>query len=104
MKWPGSRQDRCSEQPIVTVGGAVGRAGVPHKEEISQGATEILPQHYRWRRPAPVRHSIEELPPEVPESRIQPGRVFERTVGLDGVPYGYRAMDAREAIKVMVKP
>lgn len=34
----------------------------------------------------------------------EPGRVFDRTVGLDGVPDGYRAMNEREAIKVMVKP
>ena len=33
-----------------------------------------------------------------------PGRVFDRTVGLDGVPDGYRAMNDREAIKVMVTP
>jgi threonine dehydrogenase-like Zn-dependent dehydrogenase len=30
--------------------------------------------------------------------------VFDRTVGLDGVPDGYRTMNDREAIKVMVKP
>jgi len=35
---------------------------------------------------------------------IEPGRVLDRTVGLDGVPDGYRAMNDREAIKVMVKP
>jgi threonine dehydrogenase-like Zn-dependent dehydrogenase len=27
-----------------------------------------------------------------------------RTVDLDGVPEGYRAMNDRESIKVMVKP
>lgn len=31
-------------------------------------------------------------------------KVFDRNVGLDGVPDGYRAMDARESIKVMVTP
>jgi threonine dehydrogenase-like Zn-dependent dehydrogenase len=35
---------------------------------------------------------------------IEPGRVFDRVVGLDEVPDGYRAMNEREAIKVMVKP
>ena len=38
------------------------------------------------------------------EGRIEPGRVFDRVVGLDEVPDGYRAMNAREAIKVMVNP
>ena len=41
---------------------------------------------------------------DVMEGRIQPGRVFDRTVGLDGVPEGYRAMNEREALKVMVRP
>jgi hypothetical protein len=30
--------------------------------------------------------------------------VFHRVVGLDGVPDSYRAMNEREALKVMVKP
>ncbi len=52
--------------------------------------------------PAPVRAYIEELLPDVLGGRIQPGRVFDRVTDLDGVPDGYRAMNAREAIKVMV--
>jgi threonine dehydrogenase-like Zn-dependent dehydrogenase len=36
------------------------------------------------------------------EGRVNPGRVFDRITSLDGVPDGYRAMDAREAIKVMI--
>jgi quercetin dioxygenase-like cupin family protein len=38
------------------------------------------------------------------EGRIQPGRVFDRVIRLDDVPDGYRAVDERQAIKVMVKP
>jgi hypothetical protein len=30
--------------------------------------------------------------------------VFDRTVGLDGVPDSYRAMNDRGAIKVMIAP
>jgi threonine dehydrogenase-like Zn-dependent dehydrogenase len=54
--------------------------------------------------PAPVRAYIEELLPDVLDGRIQPGRVFDRVVGLDEVPDGYRAMNEREAIKVVVQP
>ncbi len=54
--------------------------------------------------PAPVRAYIEDLLPDVMEGRINPGRVFDRVVGLDGVPDGYRAMNEREAIKVMIDP
>jgi threonine dehydrogenase-like Zn-dependent dehydrogenase len=38
------------------------------------------------------------------EGRIDPGRVFDRVVRLDEVPDGYRAMNEREALKVMVEP
>ena len=38
------------------------------------------------------------------EGRINPGRVFDRVVGLEGVPEGYRAVNDRESIMVMVKP
>jgi threonine dehydrogenase-like Zn-dependent dehydrogenase len=37
------------------------------------------------------------------EGRIEPGRVFDRTTDLDGVPDGYRAMNEREAIKVLIE-
>jgi threonine dehydrogenase-like Zn-dependent dehydrogenase len=33
---------------------------------------------------------------------INPGLVFDRTVGLDGVPEGYRAMDNRTALKIRI--
>jgi threonine dehydrogenase-like Zn-dependent dehydrogenase len=54
--------------------------------------------------PAPVRSYIDELLPDVMEGRIEPGRVFDRVVRLDEVPDGYRAMNDREAMKVMVRP
>jgi threonine dehydrogenase-like Zn-dependent dehydrogenase len=50
--------------------------------------------------PAPVRAYIDELLPDILEGRIEPGRV----VDLDGVPDGYRAMNERESLKVMVRP
>src|SRR3989442_1437165 len=54
--------------------------------------------------PAPVRAYIEELLPDVLDGRIEPGRVLDRVITLDQVSEGYRAMNEREAIKVMVKP
>lgn len=53
--------------------------------------------------PAPARAYIEELLPDVLEGRIEPGRVFDWVSRLDEVPDGYRAMNDREAIKVMIK-
>jgi threonine dehydrogenase-like Zn-dependent dehydrogenase len=46
---------------------------------------------------------MHELLPDVMEGRIAPGLVFDRTTNIDGVPGGYRAMNEREAIKVMIE-
>ena len=51
-----------------------------------------------------MRAYIDELLPDVLQGRIEPGRVFDRVTNLDGVPDGYRAMDERESIKVMIAP
>jgi threonine dehydrogenase-like Zn-dependent dehydrogenase len=53
---------------------------------------------------APARAYIEELLPDVLDGAVQPGKVFDRTVDLDGVPDGYRAMADREALKALVRP
>jgi len=38
------------------------------------------------------------------DGTIEPGKVFDSTVDLDGVPDGYRAMADRDALKVLVRP
>jgi threonine dehydrogenase-like Zn-dependent dehydrogenase len=53
--------------------------------------------------PGPAPAYIEELLRDILDGRIEPGRVFDRVLGLDDVPNGYRAMDEREAIKVMIE-
>jgi threonine dehydrogenase-like Zn-dependent dehydrogenase len=53
--------------------------------------------------PAPVRAYVDEHLPDVLGGRIVPGRVFDRIVGLEEVPDGYRAMNEREALKVMIE-
>jgi threonine dehydrogenase-like Zn-dependent dehydrogenase len=89
---------------IARPGGAVGRVGVPQYTEIPAALPAFFGNITVGGGPAPVRAYIEELLPDVLEGRIQPGRVFDRTLDLDGVPDGYRAMDDREAIKVRVTP
>jgi threonine dehydrogenase-like Zn-dependent dehydrogenase len=89
---------------IARAGGAIGRVGVPHYETVPSAQPLFYKNIIVGGGPAPVRAYIEELLPDVLEGRIEPGRVFDRTVGLDGVPDGYRAMDRRESIKVMVQP
>jgi threonine dehydrogenase-like Zn-dependent dehydrogenase len=89
---------------ITRPGGAVGRVGVPHYQAIPRSEMAFYNNITVGGGPAPVRAYIKELLPDVLEGRIEPGRVFERTIGLNDVPDGYRAMDERKAIKVMVKP
>jgi threonine dehydrogenase-like Zn-dependent dehydrogenase len=54
--------------------------------------------------PAPVRAYLEQALPDVLEGRINPGRVFDQTVTFDEIPDGYKTMDSRTALKVLVTP
>jgi len=100
----GTGQAMDTAMAIVRAGGAVGRVGVPHYEVISGAQPMFYGNVAVAGGPAPTRAYIDELLPEVLDGAIDPGRVFDRTVGLDGVPDGYRAMNEREALKVMIKP
>ena len=84
-------------------GGAVGRVGVPQEASISEGESTFFDNVTISGGPAPARAYMEELLPDVLEGRIEPGRVFDRVGSLDEVPDGYRAMNDREAIKVMIE-
>lgn len=88
---------------IARAGGAVGRVGVPQDATMPAAMSTFFRNITIAGGPAPVRAYIEELLPDVIEGRIEPGRVFDRTITLDGVPDGYRAMNDREAIKVMIQ-
>jgi threonine dehydrogenase-like Zn-dependent dehydrogenase len=100
----GYEQSMLTALSIARPGGAVGRVGVPQDESIPASLPTFFNNVTMSGGPAPVRAYIEELLPDVLEGRIEPGRVFDRVVGLDGVPDGYRAMADRESIKVMVRP
>lgn len=88
---------------VVRVGGAISRVGVPQYEEAPVGFASLFGKNITLTGgPAPVRAYIEELLPEVLDGRLEPGKVFDRTVSLNDIPAGYRAMDDRESIKVLV--
>ena len=84
-------------------GGAIGRVGVPHDVTIPAAAPTFFQNLTISGGPAPARAYFAELLPDVLDGKIEPGRVFDRVISLDDVPAGYRAMDEREALKVMVK-
>ena len=95
----------------VRAGGVISRVGVPRYQEATIGFAPVLGFGSMFGQnitltggPGAQRSYVEELLPDVLEGRIDPGRVFDRTVSLAETPEGYRAMDAREAIKVLVRP
>jgi threonine dehydrogenase-like Zn-dependent dehydrogenase len=100
----GTEQSALTSVEIARPGGTVGRVGVPHYPAIPQAQPMFYKNVKVGGGPAPVRAYIEELLPDILDGTIQPGKVFDRTVGLDGVPDGYRAMADRESIKVIVQP
>jgi threonine dehydrogenase-like Zn-dependent dehydrogenase len=89
---------------IVRPGGVISRVGVPQYEEAPIGFGSLFgPNVALTGGPAPVRAYIEQLLPAVLDGTVDPGRVFDSTVDLEGVPDGYRAMDDRKALKVLVQ-
>jgi threonine dehydrogenase-like Zn-dependent dehydrogenase len=89
---------------IARSGGAVGRVGVPQGETMPASLPAFYNNVTVSGGPAPVRAYIDELLPDILDGRIEPGRVFDQIVSLEEVPDGYRAMNERESIKVMVEP
>jgi threonine dehydrogenase-like Zn-dependent dehydrogenase len=54
--------------------------------------------------PAPVRRFLPELIDLIWNRQIDPGKVFDLELPLVQAAEGYRAMDRREAIKVLLRP
>ena len=100
----GTRQALETAFGVVRDGGVVSRVGVPQYTEGPIGFDMVMRNLTLTGGTAPARAYIEQLLPDVLVGTIQPGRLFDRTVGLDEVPDGYRAMAAREALKVLVRP
>ena len=100
----GLEQSELTAIEIARPGGAVGRVGVPQDETMPASQPAFYNNVSVSGGPAPVRAYIEELLPDILEGKIEPGRVLDRVIGLDEAPDGYRAMNEREAIKVMIEP
>jgi threonine dehydrogenase-like Zn-dependent dehydrogenase len=90
---------------IVRPGGVISRVGVPQYDEAPIGMGSLFRHNLRLAGgPAPVCAYIEELMPDILDGTIEPGKVFDATTDLDGVPAGYRAMADRTSLKVLIKP
>ncbi|WP_248897009.1 zinc-dependent alcohol dehydrogenase family protein [Haloplanus halobius] len=87
-------------------GGTVGYVGVPHG--VSEGGMpmfDFFGDNVSLRGGvAPVRAYADELLADVLGGTLDPAPVFTKTVTLANIAEGYRAMDERDALKVLVKP
>lgn len=99
----GTEESMRTAIAITRDGGTVGYVGVPHGAGAGVDTTWMFGRNVSLAGGvAPARVYIPELLPDVLSGAIDPGLVFDRTVDLDGVPAGYRAMDDRSALKVRI--
>ena len=82
-------------------GGTIGYVGVPHGVSF-EGQKLFFGQKRMLGGPAPVRRFLPDLIDRVLNGKIQPGKVFDLQLPLAEVAEGYKAMDERRAIKVML--
>lgn len=84
-------------------GGHVGYVGVSHGVELS-GIDLFFATVHLHGGPAPVRRFLPELIDLIMDDEIDPGVVFDLTLPLERAADGYRAMDERRAVKVLLTP
>ncbi|XVV10145.1 zinc-binding dehydrogenase [Actinoplanes sp. CA-131856] len=89
---------------VVRAGGTVSRVGAPQYPAVPADFPVFLRNITLTGGVAPARAYIETLLPDILDGTIEPGKVFDRTVALDEVPSGYRAMADRAALKVLIQP
>jgi threonine dehydrogenase-like Zn-dependent dehydrogenase len=89
---------------VARDGGVVSRVGAAQYSHVPMDFGTLMRNITLTGGVAPARAYIEELMPDVLNGAIEPGLVFDRTVSLEEVPDGYRAMASREALKVLIRP
>ncbi len=89
---------------VVRPGGVISRVGAPQFEDVPFGFGPFMQNITLTGGVAPARAYIEKLLALVLDGVIQPGKVFDRVIGLEEVPAGYRDMADRKVLKVLVRP
>lgn len=83
--------------------GSGGYVGVPHG--VGLKGEELFYMHLRLHGgPAPVPRSLSDPIREVWERKVNPDLVFDFMLPFSQVAEGYRAMDERHAIKILLRP
>lgn len=90
---------------IVRSGGTISQIGVPKNgNHLRDFGAHFARNISLTGGLAPTRAYFDALLPHVLEGAIEPGLVFDREVSLEKIKEGYRAMDTRESLKVLVRP
>lgn len=84
-------------------GGHVGYVGVSHGVALP-GEELFFAEVHLFGGPAPVRRFLPELVDLIWNRKIDPGRVFDLELPLEDAAEGYRRMDERRAVKVLLRP
>ena len=84
-------------------GGHVGFVGVAHGVQLP-GEEMFFSHVHLHGGPAPVRRFLPELIDLIWNRKIDPGKVFDLELPLEQTAEGYKAMDERRAIKVLLRP
>ncbi|MFV0283573.1 MAG: zinc-dependent alcohol dehydrogenase family protein [Castellaniella sp.] len=88
---------------VTRPGGMIGYVGVPHGVQF-EGSKLFGAQIGMLGGPAPVRRFLPHLLDLIVQRKIDPGKVFDLALPIADVAEGYRAMDERRAIKVLLRP
>lgn len=99
----GTQQAMMQAIRATRPGGHVGFVGVSHEVAIPGDELFRAGVHIHG-GPAPVRRFLPELVQLIWDRKINPGKVFDLTLPLERAAEGYRAMDGRQAIKVLLQP
>ncbi|MCR2764390.1 zinc-dependent alcohol dehydrogenase family protein [Microbacterium sp. zg.B48] len=97
----GSQESMWQAIGSTRPGGYVGYVGVSHGVELDGHALFFRSVHLHG-GPAPVRQYLPELIRLIWDRTIDPGRVFDLALPIEDAAAGYRAMDERTAIKVLL--
>jgi threonine dehydrogenase-like Zn-dependent dehydrogenase len=99
----GTQESMMQAIHSTRAGGHVGYVGVTH--EVALPGMELFYSHVHLHGgPAPVRRFLPDLTERVWTGKIQPGKVFDLELPLAEAADGYKAMDERRAIKVLLHP
>jgi threonine dehydrogenase-like Zn-dependent dehydrogenase len=99
----GTQQSMMQAIHATRPGGHVGYVGVTH--DVTLAGMELFFSHVHLHGgPAPVRRFLPDLIDRIWTRQIDPGKVFDLQLPLEEAAAGYRAMDSRQAIKVLLRP